>query len=108
MKFPHEITVFRQAGEAWERHYIDGVLWQDCEDIAMQKSGLRDGNTLALYIPFSVGFDPLQKDIVLFGTIDYEIVRKPSELFAQGKARTVTMVDAYDFGRLKHYKVGGK
>lgn len=106
--FPHNCTVYREEEGVWKKYYVYGVLWQDVEGINISKSGLKDSNTLELYIPFSKDFKPLKKDIVLNGIFDYEIKNKPSELYSLGFVRVVTTVDVFDFGELKHYKVGGR
>lgn len=106
--FPHSCTLYRKVNDIWERYHVKGVLWQDTAGINMAKSGLKDLNNLELYIPFSSDFKPLKEDIVIKGTVDYDIIRKPSELFERYDVRTVTTIDEYDFGSLKHYKVGGK
>lgn len=106
--FPHSCTFYRKVNDMWERYHVEGVLWQDTAGVNMIKSGLKDTNTLELYIPFSTGFKPLIGDFVIKGTIDYEIERKPSELFELYDVRTITTVDVFDFGELKHYEAGGK
>lgn len=106
--FPHNITVYRNENGTWQRYYIYGVLWQDTEAVNIIKSGLKDANSLRLFIPYSCNFEPMKKDIVLKGIIDYQVQTKPSELFSKGGARTVTTVDKFDFGGLKHYEVGGR
>lgn len=106
--FPHNCTVYREEEGNWKRYFVYGVLWQDVEGINTSKSGLKDNNTLELYIPFSSNFKPLKKDIVLKGIFDYEIKNKPSELYSVGSAKIVTTIDVFDFGNLRHYKVGGR
>lgn len=106
--FPHNITVYRNENGAWKRYYVYGVLWQDTEAVNMIKSGLKETNSLELYIPHSCNFEPKKKDMVFKGIIDYQIQTKPSELYSQGDVRTVTTVDKFDFGSLKHYEVGGR
>ncbi|WP_352400141.1 DUF6751 family protein [Anaerotignum sp.] len=106
--FPHNCTFYREVDGVWERFYIYGVLWQDVEGVNMMKSGMKDVNSLDLTIPFSACFKPQKKDLALKGIVDYQIQKKPSELFERGEVRTVTTVDTYDFGSLAHYRVGGK
>ncbi len=106
--FPHNITVYRNENGIWQRYYVYGVLWQDTEAVNTIKSGLKDANSLRLFIPYSSNFEPLKKDLVLRGIIDYQIQTKPSELYPLGDVRTITTVDRFDFGGLKHYEVGGK
>lgn len=106
--FPHNITVYRLENGKWCRYHVYGVLWQDTEGVNIIKSGLKDANSLRLYIPFTSGFEPNKKDMVLRGIIDYEIKQKPSELYQLGDVRTITTVDKFDFGSLKHYEAGGR
>ena len=106
--FPHSITVYRQEAGKWSKYHVYGVLWQDTEGMNIIKSGLKDANSLRLYIPFSCGFEPKKKDIVLKGIVNYEVKQKPSELYQVGDVRTITTVDKFDFGSLKHYEVGGR
>ena len=106
--FPHNITIYRSENGTWKRFYVYGVLWQDTETANINKSGLKDANSLTLYIPFTCGFEPKKKDMVLFGIVDYEVKSKISELYSIGDVRTITTVDKYDFGCLKHYKAGGR
>ena len=107
--FPHDITVYRKENDEWHSYQVFKVLWQDTEAVNIIKSGLKDANSLTLYIPFSCEFEPKKKDVIVFGLINYKINRSSSELLNQDfKARTVTTVDAFNFGGLKHYKVGGK
>lgn len=106
--FPHTITVYRNENGTWKRYYVYGVLWQDSEALNTIKSGLKDANSLRLFIPHSCNFEPMKKDLVLKGMIVYQIKTKPSELYSLGDVRTITTVDRFDFGGLKHYEAGGK
>lgn len=105
--FQHNCTFYREENDGWKRYPVYGVLWQDTKAVNMLQSGLRDANSLELYIPFSAGFEPREKDIVLKGIVDYEVKAKPSELFTLGDARTIKTVDIFDYGALKHYEAGG-
>lgn len=106
--FPHDCTVYREVAGVWSRYPVYGVLWQDIEGISSTKSGLRDTNSLDLTVPFKAGFQPCKKDLVCKGIVDYEIQRKPSELFQWAEVRTILTVDTFDFGGMPHYRVGGK
>ena len=106
--FPHDCTIYREVDGVWERHYVYGVLWQDVEGLNTMKSGLKDANSLDLTIPMKANFSPYKKDLAMKGIVDYQIQRKPSELYEIGDVRTITTVDTYDFGSLAHYRVGGK
>lgn len=109
MMFIHDCTVYREENGSWKRYELRGVLWQDVQAANIEKSGWKDGNTLELFIPHSLGFKMKKKDMVLKGIVDYEIQSKPSELYAIGDMRTVTMVDSFDFGgTMAHDKVGGR
>ena len=106
--FPHNITVYRLENGIWVRYTVYGVLWVDTEGTNIIKSGLKDANSLRLFIPFTCGFEHKKKDMVLKGIVDYRIQQKPSELYQVGDVRTITTVDKFDFGSLKHYEAGGK
>lgn len=105
--FPHEITVFREENGVYKRYYVYGVLWEDTKGNNMEKSGLKTVNSVTLYIPFSSGFKPMEKDFVLKGIVNYDIAKKPSELYSVGDVRVINSVDTYDYGNLQHYKAGG-
>ena len=108
MMFVHDCTVYREENGVWRRYVLHGVLWQDVAAVKLEKSGWKDANTVEVYIPHSLGFRVKKKDMLLKGVMDYEIQKKPSELYAIGDVRTVTTVDSYDFGGLKHDKAGGR
>ena len=106
--FPHDCTVYRKENDVWKRYYVEGVLWQDIKGTNISKNGLKDVNSLELYIPFSSDFRPSNGDMVLKGLINYEVKVKPSELYLLGDVRIINSVDIFDFGKLMHYKAGGK
>lgn len=108
MMFVHDCTVWREETGGWKRYVLLGVLWQDVSAVKQEKSGWKDANTVEVFIPHALGFKIRKKDLLLKGVVDYEIQKKPSELYALGEVRTVTMVDSYDFGGLKHDKAGGR
>lgn len=107
--FIHNCTIYRQNKDEWQRTVLRGVLWVDVEGINILKSGLKDTNSVEIYIPKTLGFEIQKKDIVIKGICDYEIKSKPSELYDKGKVRTITTVDDYDFGKgMAIYKAGGR
>lgn len=106
--FPHTVTVYRAAAAGYDRQVLVGVLWQDTSGEAVKKSGTIDTNSLELYVPVSVGFEPRKGDLVLKGSFDYEVQEKVSELYALGDVRILRSVDVFDFGGLQHYKAGGR
>ena len=108
MMFVHDCTVWREETGGWKRYVLRGVLWQDVSAVKQKNSGWKDANTVEVFIPHALGFKIRKKDLLLKGVVDYEIQKKPSELYALGEVRTVTTVDSYDFGGLKHDKAGGR
>lgn len=106
--FPHSVTIYREITDGYERYFLDGVLWEDRQGEAVEKSGLADANSLTLYIPLSVGFRPQKGDFALKGKVEYEVKAKASELYALGDVRVIRSVDVFDYGGLQHYKAGGK
>ena len=63
--FIHNCTIYRQNEDKWQRTVLRGVLWVDVEGINILKSGLKDTNSVEIYIPKTLGFEIQKKDIVI-------------------------------------------
>lgn len=118
MMFPHTITVFRYGYDKTtrlnnaliSRQVFEGALWEGTKAANVIKSGLKDADSVTVYVPLSVCGDaenPIQAgDYVVKGSVTYD--GSAAELTKSFPAAVkVTSVDTFDFGGLQHYKISG-
>lgn len=100
MMFPHTITLYHKNGETWDKHIVEGVLWDNLKARLMRRQGIDSADKAIVYIP--AVFNGVIRDIpitdgdvIVKGIYDKEIVRSTKEL---ENALFVTSVADYDFG----------
>lgn len=106
MMFPHYMTLYHRTEEngavAWNRSVIRGVLWEDLAGVVLRKTGVSPQDKAQVYIPMIHDIAIAEKDIIVKGVCEKEIVKSSKEL---PEGLYVTIVETYDFGDLKHWRV---
>jgi hypothetical protein len=134
MMFPHTITVYNKyvddGAEKWQRTILTGVFFDGVKGAVMRKTGVASADSLQIIIPMSVqasraayapskawttltdktGSWTLQNgDTVVYGALDYEIIKSSKELQNYDDVFIITGVDTKQFGAdMAHWEVSAK
>lgn len=129
--FPHTVTVYNKykdgTTERWQRTVVSGVLWDAIKGAVTRKTGVTSADSLRLMIPMAArsgykapkewaglpdksGSWTLQAgDMVVLGTLEYEVVKSSAELRELDHALTITSVDSKAFGSgMDYWEVAAK
>lgn len=114
--------------DTWVATHLRGVFWEDCKAANVVKSGMRDADSVRIFIPFfvdaegkifekSMGFQKNPKnhftlraeDKIVRGIVTYDgSITKLQDEFDD--VMTITSVDTFDYGSdgMQHWEVSGK
>jgi hypothetical protein len=126
--FPHTVTIYnKDKTEHYHRKVISGVLWDSNRGAVARKTGSTAADGLMLIIPFNADKTYLKpkewevltdkssnwtlqpKDIVILGSIGYEVIKSSKELIQFDDVLTISSIDTRDYGgNMGHFEVAGK
>jgi hypothetical protein len=98
--------------EAWTRTQIRDVFWEDRKAVTVQRSGLLEADSVAIYIPFTCGvFSFKPGDILVRGLVTDEISAAFTITALKKKYPdivSIRSVDRMDYGgrHLQHWQIG--
>lgn len=117
LMFNKDCTVYLQNGDTYTRHYIDGVHWEDTRGVAFNRTGVKDVDSVMVWIPFNLITLPEHQS----GSKKHYIVRGKCEtdistadgmktFLMQDNPLTITSITRNDFSFTigDHWMVTGK